>query len=95
MKAKKAIALTKEAADLLPEKLVDADYMNDKSTMYGAGFAAAISVINQLIETEEDDDELTPDCIADRVIASCIVTARFADIVNIVDSLAKESRNED
>lgn len=95
MKAKKAIAFTKEVADLLPKKLTDADYRNDKSTMYGAGFVSAISVINKLIETEEDDDELTPDNIADVVVGGCIVTAQFADIINIVDAFAKEAKDED
>ena len=95
MKAKKAIAFTKEVADLLPEKLTDVDYMNDKSTMYGAGFVAAISIINKLIDEEEDDEELTPENIADVVVAGCVMTAQFADVINIIDSFAKEGHDED
>lgn len=96
MKAKKAIALTKEAADLLPEKLIDADYMNDKSMMYGAGFVAAISIVNKLVDMKEDDEELTPDNIADMAVASCIVTASISDLADIIGVIAdKEKQDED
>ena len=96
MKAKKAIALTKEAADLLPEKLIDADYMNNKSMMYGAGFVAAISIVNKLVDMEEDDEELTPDNIADMTVASCIVTAHISNLADIISVIAgTEKQDED
>ena len=90
MKAKKAIALAGDVADLLPEKLREIDDLNGRSTMYGAGFVTAISIIKSLME--RDDDDVTPDNLADVVVAGCIVTARFDDIIGIIE---KEVGNED